>query len=116
MHVYNFFFSVTILAPAFFNLSQETPGDIKVVNISRYFLFLSITNCRLQLQDFSRAKPISLYTPVLHLVDYRIVFPKSQAYVLYGLLWNLGTKATARDESGLKVKNLWHLHILMFVC
>ena len=53
------------------------------------------------------SSPVSIFVDYLHsspLVDDCIVFaPQSQAYVLYGLLWNLGTKASVRDESGVKV-------------
>ena len=36
-YVLRFVFSVTMLAPAFFSLSLENPGDIKVLNILRPF-------------------------------------------------------------------------------
>ena len=36
-YVLRFVFSVAMLAPAFFSLSLETPGDIKVLNILRPF-------------------------------------------------------------------------------
>ena len=79
-----YLFSVTLLAPAFFNLSDalEVPGAVKV---------------RMDLNLFSPS-----------ILDYfSLIFSrKSQAYVLYGLLWNLGTKATPKDESGQKVSSL----------
>ena len=75
-------FSVTLLAPAFFNLSDalEVPGAVKV---------------RIDLN-------LSFITRLFFIDSFR----KSQAYVLYGLLWNLGTKATPKDESGQKVSSL----------
>ena len=77
-------FSVTLLAPAFFNLSDalEIPGAVKVRIDLNLFFFLDTR---------------------LFFID---SFRKSQAYVLYGLLWNLGTKATPKDESGQKVSSL----------
>ena len=75
---------MTLLAPAFFNLSDalEVPGAVKVRMDLNLFFFLDTRSFFIE------------------------SFRKSQAYVLYGLLWNLGTKATPKDESGQKVASL----------